>query len=58
GGLNIIRGALEGEVLFRDGGRNVVRMLPPLVIDRGEIDRAIMVLDEVLGVEEAARLSG
>ena len=56
--LNIIMGALEREVLFLDAGRNVVRMLPPLVIDRGEIDRAIMVLDEVLGVEEAARLSG
>ena len=56
--LNIIMGALERGVLFLDAGRNVVRMLPPLVIDRGEIDRAIMVLDEVLGVEEAARLSG
>ena len=56
--LNVIMGALERGVLFLDAGRNVVRMLPPLVIDRGEIDRAIMVLDEVLGVEEAARLSG
>jgi len=56
--LNIIMGSLERGVLFLDAGRNVVRMLPPLIIDRGEIDRAITVLDEVLGVEEAARLSG
>jgi acetylornithine/LysW-gamma-L-lysine aminotransferase len=56
--LNIIMGALEKGVLFLDAGRNVVRMLPPLIINREEIDRAIMVLDEVLGVEEAARLGG
>jgi acetylornithine/LysW-gamma-L-lysine aminotransferase len=56
--LNIIMGALERGVLFLDAGRNVVRMLPPLIIDRGEIDMAITVLDEVLKVEEAARLSG
>ena len=56
--LNIIMGSLERGVLFLDAGRNVVRMLPPLIIDRGEIDRAITVLDEVLKVEEAARLSG
>ena len=55
--LNIIMGALEKGVLFLDAGRNVVRMLPPLIINRGEIDRAIMVLDEVLEVEETARLS-
>ena len=56
--LNIIMGSLERGVLFLDAGRNVVRMLPPLIIDRVEIDRAIAVLDEVLGLEEAARLGG
>jgi acetylornithine/LysW-gamma-L-lysine aminotransferase len=56
--LNIIMGALEKGVLFLDAGRNVVRMLPPLIINREEIDRAIIVLDEVLGVEEAAILGG
>jgi acetylornithine/LysW-gamma-L-lysine aminotransferase len=55
--LNIIMGALEKGVLFLDAGRNVVRMLPPLIIDREEIDRAITVLDEVLEVDETARLS-
>jgi acetylornithine/LysW-gamma-L-lysine aminotransferase len=56
--LNIIMGALERGVLFLDAGRNVVRMLPPLIIDRDEIDRAILVLDKVLEAEEAARLGG
>jgi acetylornithine/LysW-gamma-L-lysine aminotransferase len=56
--LNIIMGSLERGVLFLDAGRNVVRMLPPLVINREEIDKAIIVLDKVLEVEEAARLSG
>jgi acetylornithine/LysW-gamma-L-lysine aminotransferase len=56
--LNVIMGALERGVLFLDAGRNVVRMLPPLIIDRDEIDRAVMVLDEVLEAEEAARLGG
>ncbi len=56
--LNIIMGSLERGVLFLDAGRNVVRMLPPLIIDREEIDRSITVLDEVIEVEENARLSG
>lgn len=54
--LNILLGAMERGVLFLDAGRNVVRMLPPLVIQRSQIDKAISVLDEVLGEEEAARL--
>jgi acetylornithine/LysW-gamma-L-lysine aminotransferase len=56
--LNIILGAIERGVLFLDAGRNVVRMLPPLIIDRGQINKAVSVLDEVLDVEEVARLGG
>jgi acetylornithine/LysW-gamma-L-lysine aminotransferase len=54
--LNVILGAMERGVLVLDAGRNVVRLLPPLVIEKGQIDRAVSVLDEVLGEEEAARL--
>lgn len=54
--LNILLGTMERGVLFLDAGRNVVRMLPPLVIQRSQTDKAISVLDEVLGEEEAARL--
>jgi len=35
----------------------VVRVLPPLVIDKQQIDRAVSVLDEVLGEEENERAS-
>jgi acetylornithine/LysW-gamma-L-lysine aminotransferase len=55
--LNVIMGSLERGVLFLDAGRKVVRMLPPLIIDRGQIERALTVLDEVLEGEENARLS-
>jgi acetylornithine/LysW-gamma-L-lysine aminotransferase len=55
--LNILLGAIEKGVLFLDAGRNVVRMLPPLIIKRDEIDKSIMILNEVLEVEERARLS-
>lgn len=56
--LNILMGAIERGVLFLDAGRNVVRMLPPLVIRKGQIDSVVSVLDELLGVEETARLRG
>ncbi len=54
--LNVILGVMERGVLVLDAGRNVVRLLPPLVIKKGQIDRVVSVLDEVLGEEEAARL--
>ncbi len=55
--LNILLKSMEKGVLFLDAGRNVVRMLPPLIIERDEIDRAILILNEVLEAEESARLS-
>jgi acetylornithine/succinyldiaminopimelate/putrescine aminotransferase len=56
--LNIIMGALERGVLVLDAGRTVVRMLPPLVIDRGQIDTVVSVLDQILEAEQAERLRG
>jgi acetylornithine/LysW-gamma-L-lysine aminotransferase len=56
--LNIIMGALERGVLVLDAGRTVVRMLPPLVIDRGQIDTAVSVLDQILEAEQVERLRG
>jgi len=54
--LNILLSALDRGVLVLDAGRNVVRFLPPLVIERAQLDRVISVLDETLGEEEDARL--
>jgi acetylornithine/LysW-gamma-L-lysine aminotransferase len=56
--IDIIIGSLERGVLMLDAGRNVLRFLPPLVITRAHIDRAVEVLDEVIGEKESGRLSG
>jgi acetylornithine/succinyldiaminopimelate/putrescine aminotransferase len=50
--LNIILKAMDRGVLILDAGRNVLRFLPPLVIEKEQIDKAIAVLDAVLGEEE------
>ncbi len=49
---NIILKTMEKGVLVLDAGRNVVRFLPPLVIEKEQIDKALAVLDEVIGEEE------
>ena len=56
--LNVLLKAMEKGVLVLDAGRNVVRFLPPLVISKEQIDKAIAVLDSVLEEEENARSSG
>ena len=54
---NVILKAQEKGVLVLDAGRTVVRLLPPLVIEKAQIDKAVTVLDEVLGEEENERAS-
>jgi acetylornithine/LysW-gamma-L-lysine aminotransferase len=49
---NIIIKAMDRGVLILDAGRNVLRFLPPLVIEKEQIDKTISVLDEVIGEEE------
>ena len=51
----VIEKALNRGVLVIDAGRTVVRLLPPLVITKPQIDRVITVLDEALGEEENER---
>jgi acetylornithine/LysW-gamma-L-lysine aminotransferase len=55
--LNVILKSLEKGVLVLDAGRTVVRLLPPLIIEKAQIDKAIEVLDTVLGEEENERAS-
>jgi acetylornithine/LysW-gamma-L-lysine aminotransferase len=50
--LGVILKALDKGVLLLDAGRTVVRLLPPLVIEKQQIDKAVEVLDEALGEEE------
>ncbi|MBM4400436.1 MAG: aspartate aminotransferase family protein [Crenarchaeota archaeon] len=54
--LNIILKAMDRGVLILDAGRNVLRFLPPLVIEKEQIDKAISILDTVIGEEENERL--
>ena len=54
---NVILKALDKGILVLDAGRTVVRLLPPLVIDKAQIDKVIAVLDTVLGEEENERAS-
>jgi acetylornithine/LysW-gamma-L-lysine aminotransferase len=54
---NVILKALDRGILVLDAGRTVVRLLPPLVIEKVQIDKVIEVLDTVLGGEENERAS-
>jgi acetylornithine/LysW-gamma-L-lysine aminotransferase len=49
---NTILKTMDKGVLILDAGRNVLRFLPPLVIEKEQIDKTISVLDEVIGEEE------
>jgi len=50
--------SIEKGVLLLDAGRNILRFLPPLVIDQTQIDKVVAVLDLVMKEEESERLSG
>jgi acetylornithine/LysW-gamma-L-lysine aminotransferase len=56
--LNILLKAMDRGVLMLDAGKNVLRFLPPLVIEKEQIDKALSVLDSILGEEENARFRG
>jgi acetylornithine/LysW-gamma-L-lysine aminotransferase len=49
---NIILKTMDRGVLILEAGRNVLRFLPPLVIEKEQIDKAVAVLDAVIGEEE------
>jgi acetylornithine/LysW-gamma-L-lysine aminotransferase len=54
--LNILLKALERGILVVDAGRNIVRLLPPLVIKQDHLNRAIEVLSSIIREEENERL--
>jgi acetylornithine/LysW-gamma-L-lysine aminotransferase len=56
--LNILNKSMNNGVLILDAGRNVLRFLPPLVIEKEQIDRVVSVLDGVIEEEENERLRG
>ena len=54
--LNILNKSMNNGVLILDAGKNVLRFLPPLVIEKEQIDTVICVLDRAIKEEENERL--
>ncbi len=52
---DILFDGIANGVLFLYSGKNILRLLPPLVISELDIDKALEVLDAVLGREEKRR---
>lgn len=53
---NILVKAMERGAILLYSGRNVLRFLPPLVIERPQLDRVSTLLEELLREEERERL--
>jgi acetylornithine/LysW-gamma-L-lysine aminotransferase len=51
--IDLMNRCQDRGVLTLEAGRNILRLLPPLVITHDQINRALAVLDEALGVEES-----
>ncbi|MCW3998348.1 MAG: acetylornithine/succinylornithine family transaminase [Candidatus Bathyarchaeota archaeon] len=47
----IIQKAMNRGLLILNAGRNVIRFLPPLIVSKNQIDRAITIIDSILGEE-------
>jgi acetylornithine/LysW-gamma-L-lysine aminotransferase len=56
--LNILNKSMSNGVLILDAGKNVLRFLPPLVIEKEQIDTVVCVLDRAIKEEENERLRG
>jgi acetylornithine/LysW-gamma-L-lysine aminotransferase len=56
--LSVLTRALENGVIILDAGKNVLRFLPPLVIEKEHIDKVIFILDVILEKEENERIRG
>jgi acetylornithine/LysW-gamma-L-lysine aminotransferase len=52
----ILTNALSQGILMLDAGRNVLRFLPPLVIDQSKIDRVVSSLRTIMEKEQLAKL--
>jgi len=54
--LNILLKSIDKGALILDAGRNILRFLPPLVIEKEHIDKVVTILDAILEEEENERL--
>ena len=53
---NLLKRAWEEGVLMLDAGRNVLRFLPPLCLDRAQVDKVVGVMRRILQEEQVARV--
>jgi acetylornithine/LysW-gamma-L-lysine aminotransferase len=51
--INVMNRCQEKGVLTLEAGRNILRLLPPLVITQTQIDKVLTTLTNVFGVEES-----
>lgn len=56
--LNVIVECMNRGVLVLDAGRNIVRLLPPVVIEPKEVKLSVEALTNAVEIDEHARLSG
>jgi acetylornithine/LysW-gamma-L-lysine aminotransferase len=56
--LNVIMRSMARGLLVLEAGRNVVRLLPPLIMSQHEANKVVQILSEVIGEEDSARNSG
>ena len=52
---NILMEGIEKNLLLLYSGRNILRLLPPLVISEEDVTRSLEILDELLTSEENRR---
>jgi acetylornithine/LysW-gamma-L-lysine aminotransferase len=53
---NLLQKGLEDGVIMLDAGRNILRFLPPLCIDKPAVDCVLRILDHAMELDEAARI--
>lgn len=53
---SVLQSALQRGVLLLDAGRNVIRLLPPLCIQEGQVDQVVTCLRSILVEEQLAKL--
>ena len=51
--IGVMNRCQDRGILTLEAGRNILRLLPPLVINRDQINSVMAVLDEVFGAEES-----
>jgi acetylornithine/LysW-gamma-L-lysine aminotransferase len=56
--MNIILSSLERGVIVLEAGKTVLRLLPPLIITKQDVERVVEVVSIAIKVEEKKRAPG